>query len=123
MTLAQIHWGLARASVIFSLVIGLYSLWYFVRQQKIGESFWGTLVVGELLYLAQGAVGMLLYLGGRGAALPRPAVHILYGILLVIVLPGAYAYTRGQDDRRTALAYGLAGLFLAGVALRAITTA
>jgi hypothetical protein len=63
---------------------------------------------------------VLYALGGRPA---RTWVHILYGILLVITLPGAFAYLRGKDTRREALIYGLVGLFLAGVSLRAISTA
>ena len=87
----------------------------------MGGNFWGILGAGELLYVAQGIVGVALYaLGDRPA---RTWVHILYGILLVITLPGAFAYMRGKDTRREALIYGLVGLFLAGVALRAIYTA
>jgi len=66
-------------------------------------------------------VGGLLYLGGARPA--RIEVHILYGVLLVIVLPATFAYLRGRDERREALIYGLVGLFLAGVSLRAIVTA
>jgi hypothetical protein len=121
MTLAQIHEGLARACVIFSLIIGLYGLWRFLRRQGVGANLFGILAAGELLYVAQAAVGFWLYgLGGRPA---RPGVHILYGILMIITLPAAYAFLRGRDERREALIYGLVGLFLAGVALRAIFTA
>jgi hypothetical protein len=123
MSVVQIHIGLSRASVIFSLVIGLYGLWLFLRKVGVDPNYWGVLAVGELLYLAQGMVGAWLYLSGLGAALPRPGVHMLYGVLLVITLPGAFAFTRGRDQRHAALVYGLVGLFLAGVSLRAIVTA
>jgi len=121
MTLVQVHDGLSRACLLFSLIIGLYGLWRFFRQEEVGGNLWGILAAGELLYVAQGVVGVALYsLGGRPA---RTWVHILYGILLVITLPGAFAYLRGKDTRREALIYGLVGLFLAGVSLRAISTA
>jgi hypothetical protein len=121
MTLVQVHDGLSRACLLFSLIIGLYGLWRFFRQEGVGGNLWGILAAGELLYAAQGVVGVVLYaLGGRPA---RTWVHILYGILLVITLPGAFAYLRGKDSRREALIYGLIGLFLAGVSLRAISTA
>ena len=123
MSLDQIHSGLARASIIFSLLIGLYGLWLFVRKQGVGGNFLGVLAAGELLYVAQGIVGLTLLL-----TVPvRPAgwrwVHVLYGVVMVITLPGAFAYLRGRDTRRQALIYGLIGLFLAGVSLRAIGTA
>ena len=121
MSLVQVHEGLSRACVLFSLVIGLYGLWRFFRKEGVGANFWSILAAGELLYVAQGIVGGLLFLGG--ARLARPAVHILYGVLMVIVLPATFAYLRGRDERREALIYGLMGLFLAGVALRAIVTA
>jgi hypothetical protein len=121
MTLAQIHVGLSRASVLFSLIFGLYGLWRFMRKEGVGGNLWSMLAAGELLYLVQGFVGAALYaLGARPA---RAWVHILYGVLLVITVPGAFAYMRGRDSRREALIYGLIGLFLAGVSLRAIYTA
>lgn len=123
MKLLQIHSGLSRASIIFSLIIGLYGLWRFFRKEGVNANLWSILAVGELLYVVQGVVGMWLYLSGLGASLPRPGIHILYGVMLVISLPGAFAYTRGRDQRREALIYGLVGLFLAGVSLRAIVTA
>ena len=123
MNLVQIHSGLSRASVVFSLLMGVYGLWRFFRRQDVGANFWSILAAGELLYLAQGLVGISLYLSGSSATLPRPAIHILYGIVLVISVPGAFAFTRGRDQRREALIYGLVGLFLAGVSLRAISTA
>lgn len=120
MSLLQVHTGLANACVLFSLLIGGYGFWRYFRREGVGGNFWSILAAGELLYLAQGVVGVLMFLSGLR---PGRFVHILYGILMVIVLPGAYAYTRGKDQRREALVYGLVGLFLAGVALRAMTTA
>ena len=121
MPLSAIHLGLARACALFSLLIGLYGLWLFYRKQKVDGNFFGVMAVGELLYLAQGLVGALIYLGGRRPENFR-SVHILYGIVLVITLPGAYAYLRGGDERRETLIYGFIGLFLAGVSLRATFT-
>jgi hypothetical protein len=123
MNLVQIHEGLARACVIFSLLIGVYGLWRYFRNQGVSGNLWGMLAAGELLYLAQAVVGMMLYGLGARPASGRTWVHILYGVLLVIVLPGAYTYLRGRDGRREALLYGLIGLFLAGISLRAIVTA
>jgi len=120
MSLSILHTGLARACVLFSVILGLYGLWLFFRKQKVDGNFFGVMATGELLYLAQGVVGVLSYLTGPP---PSRSVHILYGVVLVITLPGAYAYLRGRDDRREALIYGLIGLFLAGVSLRAMFTA
>jgi hypothetical protein len=120
MSIPAIHGGLATACLIFSLVLAGYSFWRYFRGQGIDSGMWGVLVVGELLYLVQGVMGGLLLAQGFQAA--RSWVHILYGVVMVITLPGAYALTRGRDSRREASIYGMLGLFLAGVALRAMST-
>lgn len=120
MSLLQFHSALGNAVLLFSLAIGLYGIFIYLRKRTITSGFWGTLAIGELLYLAQVAVGLLLVIQGDR---PGRGVHILYGILPVITLPAAYAFTNGREDHRAAFMYGLIGLFLAGVSLRAITTA
>jgi hypothetical protein len=121
MSWPQIHSALANACLIFSLIIAGYGFLLYFRHKSVDSNFWGTLAAGELLFLAQGVVGVLLYASGLRAA--RTLVHVLYGIVLVITLPGAYALTRGRDTRREALIYAIIGLFLAGITLRAIMTA
>jgi heme A synthase len=121
MSLPQIHNALANACLIFSLIIAGYGFFLYFRQRGIDSNFWGTLAAGELLYVAQGIVGVLVYASGLRA--PRTWIHVLYGIVLLITLPGAYAITRSSDSRREALIYGILGLFLAGITLRAMATA
>jgi hypothetical protein len=121
MDLPQIHGALANACLIFSLIIAGYGFLLYFIKKGIDSNFWGTVAAGELLFLTQGVVGALVYASGLLAA--RTWVHALYGIVLVITLPGAYALTRGRDTRREALIYGTIGLFLAGVTLRAMFTA
>jgi hypothetical protein len=121
MSLSQVHSALANACLIFSLVIAGYGFLLYLRRQGVDSNFWGTLAAGELLFLAQGVLGIVLYASGLLAA--RMLVHALYGIVLVISLPGTYALTRGRDTRRETLIYAIMGLFLAGVTLRAMFTA
>jgi hypothetical protein len=121
MTLTQVHDGLANASLIFSLIIAGYGLLRYFMGRGIDASYWGVLASGVLLYVAQAIVGFVLLAGGLRPA--RTDVHILYGIILVLVIPGIYAATRGRDGRRELIMYALIGLFLAGVSLRAMATA
>jgi heme A synthase len=121
MTLVQVHEALSRACVLFSLIIGLYGLWRFFRKEGVDGNFLSILAAGEVLYVAQGIIGVALFVMGERPA--RTAVHILYGVLIVIALPATFAYLRGREERREALIYGLVGFFLAGLALRAIITA
>ena len=120
MSLFQVHQALANASLIFSFIIAGYGFWRYLRNQGIDGSYWGVLASGELLYVAQIVVGLLLLASGLRPA--RTAVHLLYGALLTLVLPGAYVATRAADSRREALLYAAIGLFLAGISLRAMST-
>ncbi len=119
MSLVEVHARLANTAVLFTLVVGLWALFNYVRRQGLAPGYWGTLVIGELLLAAQGLIGVAMYFqGGR----PARIIHFLYGVLVLLVWPGVYAYTEGRDTRREALIYGLASLFLAGLALRSIGT-
>jgi hypothetical protein len=123
-SLPQIHGALANACLIFSLIIAGYGFLLYLRRLGIDSNFWGTVAAGELLFLAQGIVGVILYASGlRVVRADQTWVHALYGLVLVISLPGTYAITRGRDTRREALTYAILGLFLAGVTLRAMQTA
>lgn len=119
--LILIHNGLANACLIFSLLIAVYSLVIFIRNQSLTPSFFGALVIAEALYVAQAVLGVVLYLQGGMPA--RGWVHYLYGVVTVISLPGLYSITRGRDTRLEALYYFAIAVFLAGIAIRATDTA
>lgn len=121
MSLTILHHGLSNACLIFSLVISGYGFWAYWRGQGLTGSYLGILVIAELLYLAQAAVGVALVL--QGVVPARGWVHYLYGVVTIISVPGLYAYVRGRDTRREAMLYAVLGLFLAGISLRAATTA
>jgi hypothetical protein len=121
MSLIQIHAALANACLLFSLIIAGYGFLRYVRAAGVDGSFLGALAAGELLYLAQVAVGIgLLFTPAARPA--RLAIHILYGAVLALMVPATYAITGGRDSRREVLAYALVGLFLAGISLRAMAT-
>jgi hypothetical protein len=118
-----VHTGLANACLIFSLIIAGYGFWCFFRNQGLSGAFRGVLLFGELLYLAQMIVGITMAVQGLSPVSGRGWVHYLYGVVIVISIPGVFAITKGRDDRSAALTYAVLGLFLAGVALRAMSTA
>jgi hypothetical protein len=121
MTLVMIHERLSTSMILFSGIAAVWGLVLYFRRQGIGGNFWGILAAAELLFLAQGIIGVLLWLGGGRPG--RSTIHVLYGIVAVITLPAFYTLSRGRDDRRGALGYTLALLFLVGISLRAIGTA
>jgi hypothetical protein len=114
--LLLIHNSLATAVLLFSLIIGGWSLVRAIRRLGVDGNTWGILASGEILFLAQGVVGLLQMLAGER---PERGIHILYGVVTALTLPAYYALSRGRDDRRAAWIYALLGFFLAGIALRA----
>jgi len=120
MMVAFLHDRLAGAALLFFAAAAVWGLVSHLRRRGMGPEYWGILAIGELLILAQGLLGAALWLGGDR---PARGIHILYGVVAVITLPAYYAYTKGQDNRRAALNYGLICLFLVAIAFRAATTA
>ena len=120
MSLVEIHGRLANTALVYFLILALWGLWRALRKQGIDSSYWGALAIGEILIIIQGGLGAILFLGGDR---PGRWVHILYGVVAALVIPGLYAYTRGESDRRVMLIYGVTLLLAVGVLLRAINTA
>ncbi len=117
--LTSIHGRLALSAVVFALVMGLWAAWDYVRGHDVSPSYWGALAIGQVLMLGQGAIGLLLALGGER---PPDLLHFLYGVLVALVWPAAYIYTNARTGRSQVGLYALASFFLVGLALRAIMT-
>jgi len=122
MTLVEIHGRLGNTALFFTIIMSLWGLWRFFRRQGVDSNYWGALAIAEVLYLAQAGLGAFLFFSGVGDLAGR-TIHILYGVVSILVIPGVFMYTRGDAQRRAMLIYGVGLLFLIGVILRAITTA
>ena len=118
--LAIIHARLLFTILLFFGALALWGLVGFLRGQAISGAYRGALAIGELLLIAQFLIGIALLIGGRHPS--REAIHILYGVVAIITLPGTFAYTRGRDARYEQLIYSVVCLFLCGIALRALET-
>lgn len=120
MELVEIHARLGNSSLLYVIFVGLWGLFRFFRKQGISSSFWGVLVIAEILILAHDILGAVMLIGG---ASPGRSIHILYGILTALVIPGIYAFTHGDNDRRAQLIYSISLLILAALIGRAMMTA
>jgi hypothetical protein len=114
-----LHSRLALTAILFALALGVWGTWNFLRRQGVTSSYWGALVIGEILMLVQGVIGVFLVFT---AALPRDLLHFLYGVLVALSWPAVYIYTNGRTERNEAGIYALVSFFVFGLALRAITT-
>jgi heme A synthase len=119
MTITEIHARLANTGLYFILIMALWGLWRYLRKQGVDSSYFGALVIGEILILAQGALGAYMWFSGLR---PERSLHLIYGISSALVVPAIFAWTRGGDKRREMLIYGIGLLFMTGLLLRAITT-
>ncbi len=115
-----LHSRLANTLLLYALLMALWGFWRFFRRQGLDSSYWGAVVIAEVLILIQGALGVFMRINGTIPA--RGWVHMLYGIVAAIALPAVYMYTRGRDERRDTLIYASVFLFLIGISLRAMVT-
>lgn len=114
-----LHSRIAITAVLFAFALGAWATFEFVRGRGISPSYWGAVVIGEILMLAQGLFGMVLVLN---AAAPRDPLHFLYGVLVALGWPAVYIYTNARTGRSEAGFYALVSFFIFGLAIRAIMT-
>jgi heme A synthase len=114
-----IHSRIALTAVLFAFVLGVWAGWDFLRGRGVSPSYWGALVIGEILMIAQGVIGAILVLSG---ALPSDLIHFLYGVLVALAWPGVYVYTHARTGRGEAGWYALVSFFIFGLTIRAIMT-
>jgi hypothetical protein len=120
MSLTQIHGLLSRAIMLYTLIIAGFAGLHLLRKREIGGDFWGAVILGEGLIVAQGILGIVLLIEGLA---PGRLIHILYGIVAMITWPAVFAFTKGGTTRRETVYWLLLSVFLFGISLRAMTTA
>lgn len=115
-----IHSSLGTAVILFNAFLGVWTLLKYLRgEQGIDGSLSGALALSPVLGVVQLVVGVVLVAMGLGGA-PR-IVHYLYGVLCVLSVPAAFAFTRGRDDRGMLLIYAMTLFFVCICGLRATT--
>jgi hypothetical protein len=120
MPINEIHSRLGNTAILFVAVLALWGFWRYFRKEGIDSSYWGALVIGEILILAVGGIG--IYMWAAGLRPGGQGMHILYGVLSAIGIPVIFAFTRGRDNRRDVLVYAAGLLFMVGLLIRAVGT-
>src|SRR2546425_925525 len=116
----QIHHVLADMTGTYSLLMGAWGLFNFLRRKPPDGSYNAALVIATGLYLIEGLVGVLLVLMGYA---PARGIHFLYGVTIMITIPAIFFFTRGSNTTRESLLYGLGMVFIWGLSERAAVTA
>jgi FtsH-binding integral membrane protein len=116
MTLRTLHADFAWVVVVANALVGLWALGAHRNERFRGNALWRATLVAELTIFVEVALGVAL------VALQDDDVaqfHAFYGFVAVATVGIIYSY-RQQIAAHRHLLYGLGGLFLMGLALRAI---
>jgi hypothetical protein len=116
---ALLHDRLSTTVMLYMAALGLWGLVAYLRGKTASGSIGGALVIAEALVIVQVTAGVLLLAGGLR---PPTATHYLYGLTAILVLPFAWSFFRGRDQRQALLIYSLLALFIFGLAVRGVMT-
>lgn len=113
--LRSFHAGFAWVAITANVAAGAIALAAWGRPSLRGGWVWVVTGVAEALLCAQVVIGVALTSGDRFEA---PQIHTFYGLVVFATVTIAVA-SRDSMRGRLELLYGLVGLFLAGLGLRA----
>jgi len=110
-------WG--YLAIAMNAIAGVIALIAWRRRKLRGRWVWITTIVAESALLLQVLVGTILVASKDYVA---PRFHMFYGFVAFLTIGIAYQYRNQMRGRREML-YGLVGLFLMGLGIRAVLQA
>ena len=116
-TLRQIHADFAWVVVATNATVGLWALAAHYREPLRMPALWRSTLIAEIAIILEVALGVAL-VAVEGFEVAQ--FHAFYGFVAIATVGIVYSY-RQQVPAHRHLLYGLGGLFLMGLALRAIT--
>jgi len=121
MSIIDLHARLGNTMLFYIILMAVWGLWRFFRKQGVDSSYFGALAIAEILFVLQGLIGLYLWISGVGEL--QGGMHILYGAINVLTVPGIFLYTHGENSRQVMLLYSVGFLFLVGIVIRSMATA
>jgi hypothetical protein len=118
-TLFNIHKTFGYVAIVLNALAGLYALAAWRWKSLRGRPLWIATIVAEVAILLQVLMGTILVAGDETYRKTVPRLHLFYGFLIFITIGLLYQY-RHQMKGRQELLYGLGGLFIMGLGIRAI---
>jgi hypothetical protein len=112
----EFHDVWAYIAIVANAVAGIAALVAYRFRSLRGRIVWGVTIGAEVAMLVEVLSGVILLANDRYTV---ARFHTFYGILAFITIAGAYAYRKSMRDRAE-LYYGLIGLFIMGLGLRAV---
>jgi hypothetical protein len=117
MTLRQAHADFSWVVVLTNAAVGLWALAAHHKEELRVPALWRATLVAEVTIFVQVSLGVaLVALQDRNVA----QFHAFYGFVAIATVGIVYSY-RQQLAAHRYLLYGFGGLFLMGLAIRAMT--
>lgn len=118
-TVFTIHkmWG--YVAIVLNALAGLYALLAWKLRALRGRPVWIATIVAEGAVLLQVLLGTILVAGDETYRKTVPRFHMFYGFVIFVTVGLLYQY-RSQMKGRQELLYGLGGLFIMGLGIRAV---
>lgn len=114
--LVDVHLWWGWAIVVTNGVAGAWALGAHRNERLRVPALWWLTAVAQLAVLVQVVLGVVLL---RGRPTEPYGIHMFYGFVSAFAVAIVYSYRAQLRDQRYLL-YGFGGLFLVGMALRAI---
>ena len=115
-TLRSFHGWWGYVAIAANGLVGLAALLAWQVERIRGRWLWIATLTAEAAMMLQVVVGVIL-VASKDYTVPR--FHMFYGFLAFLTVGLAYQYRNQMRGRREML-YGLAGLFLMGLGIRAV---
>lgn len=114
--LRAFHEGFGYVAIVANGLAGVVALvaWRVLRWR--GRWIWMVTIVAEVMMMLEVVIGVILEASDRYAG---SRFHLFYGFLAFITVGLAYQY-RDSLRGRVELLYGLVGLFIMGLGIRAL---
>ncbi|MGQ0802270.1 MAG: hypothetical protein ACT4PI_00170 [Actinomycetota bacterium] len=103
-------------AIVANGLAGVVALVAWRAQRVRGRGVWVVTIVAEAMMMVEVVIGVILVSGDRFVA---ARFHMFYGFLTFLTVGLAYQYRDAMRDR-TELLYGLVGLFIMGLGIRAV---
>ena len=110
-------WG--YVAIVANGLAGVAALVAWRLKKVRGRWLWWVTIAAESMMMLQVLVGVILVSSKEYTA---PRFHMFYGFLAFLTVGLAYSYRRQMRGRRE-LFYGLVGLFIMGLGIRAVLQA
>ena len=114
--LFDIHRAWGYAAIVANFLAGVYTLCAWKWPRLRNRWLWWPTIAAEAMMLIQVLLGVLLV---SAQHYKPPRFHMFYGFVIFVTIGLLYQY-RSQMKGRVELLYGLGGLFIMGLGIRAV---